>query len=127
MARSSTQPPRRHTGPFDNYAQFWAHYLREHGRARTRLWHFFGTGAAIVCVAGLIATGSLWFLAGAIVAGYGPAWIAHAMIEGNRPATFTHPLWSLISDLRMFGLWLSGRLNSELARAGVPVRRHRGR
>jgi len=127
MARSSTRPPRRHTGPFDDYAQFWAHYLREHGRAETRLWHFFGTGVAIVCIGGLIATGSLWFLAGAIVAGYGPAWIAHMIIEGNWPATFTHPLWSLISDLRMFGLWLSGRLGSELARAGVPVRRRRGR
>jgi len=126
MARSSIRPPRRHTGPFNNYAQFWAHYLREHGRADTRIWHFFGTGAAIVCFAGLIATSSVWFLAGAIVAGYGPAWIAHAIIEGNRPATFTHPLWSLISDLRMFGLWLSGRLGSELARAGVPVRRRRG-
>ena len=125
MARNITRPPRRHTGSFDDYSHFWAHYLREHGRAETRHWHFFGTAIAIVCLAGLAATGSLWFLGGMILAGYGPAWIAHAAFEGNRPATFTHPLWSLVSDLRMFGLWLTGRLDSELARAGVPVRRRR--
>ena len=126
MARNTTRPQRRHTGRFDDYSQFWAHYLREHGRAETRHWHFFGTGIAIVCFAGLLVTGSLWFLVGALLAGYGPAWIAHALYEGNRPATFTHPLWSLASDLRMFGLWMTGRLDSELARAGVPVRRRRG-
>ena len=126
MAHNTTRPQRRRTGSFDNYSQFWAHYLRTHGRAETRLWHFFGTGIAIACLAGLLVTGSLWFLAGALLAGYGPAWLAHAAYEGNRPATFTHPLWSLVSDLRMFGLWLIGRLDSELARAGVPVRRRRG-
>lgn len=126
MAHNPTRPQRRHIGSFDDYSQFWAHYLREHGRAKTRLWHFFGTGTAIVCLVGLLFTGNLWFLAAVLLAGYGPAWIAHAIFEGNRPATFTHPLWSLVSDLRMFGLWLTRRLDSELARAGVPVRRRRG-
>ncbi|MGH7013895.1 MAG: Mpo1-like protein [Stellaceae bacterium] len=126
MARKTTRPQRRRTDPIDDYARFWTHYLREHGCAATRYWHFFGTGAAIVCLAALVATGSVWFLGGAILAGYGPAWIAHAAFEKNHPATFTHPLWSFVSDLRMFGLWLTGRLGSELARAGVPVRRRRG-
>jgi|SRR5487761_47545 len=120
--RSQRERPHR----IDDYAQFWLHYLREHGRATTRNWHFFGTATALVCVVGLVATGSAWFLVAAVAAGYGPAWIAHAAFEKNRPATFGHPMWSLVSDLRMFGLWLTGRLGSELARAGVPVRRRRG-
>jgi len=126
MPRKINRSQRERPDRIDDYAQFWLHYLREHGRATTRNWHFFGTATALVCVVGLVATGSAWFLVAAVAAGYGPAWIAHAAFEKNRPATFGHPMWSLVSDLRMFGLWLTGRLGGELARAGVPVRRRRG-
>lgn len=38
-------------------------------------------------------------------------------MEKNKPATFEYPLWSLVSDFRMFFLWVSGKLDAELEKS----------
>jgi hypothetical protein len=50
-----------------------------------------------------------YILAG-ILCAYAMAWIGHFRIEGNRPATFSYPLWSLIGDFKMWTKMASGQL-----------------
>jgi len=50
------------------------------------------------------------------VLGYGFAWPSHWLIEGNNPASFGHPLWSLRGDLRMLRLTWAGRMGAEVER-----------
>jgi len=105
--------------PVANYAEFWLLYLREHSREDTRAWHVAGTCAAIIVFGMALALSLPGLFAAALLAGYGPAWISHAIVECNRPATFRYPFWSLISDLRMTKAWLAGGLKRELQKACV--------
>ena len=104
------------------YAEFWPHYLRAHSRSHTRTWHYIGTAIAIALLVVMVASSKWWLFPLAILSGYASSWVGHIFVEHNRPATFTHAFWSLISDLRMFGYWMSGKLGRELERAGIPSR-----
>jgi hypothetical protein len=112
--RSMNPAPR-----FASYEEFWPYYLREHARPATRAVHLTGTLVAAAVLLWALLLGPVWLLLLVPLAGYGFAWGSHMLVERNRPATFSHPLWSLWSDLRMAGLMLTGRLGAELRRAGV--------
>lgn len=101
------------------YGEFWPFYLREHSKAGTRLWHIAGTGLAMVLLVAAIAAFDVELFFAAVIVGYAPAWLAHAFVEHNQPATFRYPVWSLISDVRMAAAWLTGGLGAELERAHV--------
>lgn len=101
------------------YKDFWPYYLREHTKPATRGLHYFGTALGLAILVAALVTTNWWLLIAAIVSGYLFAWIGHAFVERNRPATFTYPVWSFASDFRMFGYWLSGRLSGELDRLQI--------
>ncbi|WP_454882727.1 Mpo1-like protein [Sphingomonas oryzagri] len=105
-----------------SFAEFWPFYLREHSRPATRALHYVGTTLVIACLIAGLATGRPLIFCLMPVAGYAFAWLAHFTVEGNRPATFTYPFWSLIADFAMYGCWITGRLGRELARADVARR-----
>jgi hypothetical protein len=103
-----------------DFETFWLRYLADHSDARTRAMHHIGISLALTAIAfGLIVGPLLPFLAAAPVFAYGLAWLSHAIYENNTPTAFGRPWWSLLASFRMYGLWLTGRLDAELARAGV--------
>ena len=106
--------------PIARYADFWPHYLRAHRDKRTRAAHYLGTSTGLLCLLAAPLAGSWRLAVAAPVVGYGCAWFGHVVFEGNRPATFGHPLWSFYSDFRMMGLALTRRLKPELERALQP-------
>jgi hypothetical protein len=108
---------------YTSFSDFWPHYLREHSQSATRRLHYAGTGLVLLLAAAALATRDWRLFAAVPLAGYGFAWFSHAAVERNRPATFTYPLWSLAADFRMAWLWAAGRLDSELAEAGVKPQR----
>jgi hypothetical protein len=107
-------PEEKHV--FASFEEFWPFYVSEHQNKTTRTIHFIGTSAAMAClVAGTIFR-KKWLLALAPIAGYGPAWYSHFFIEGNKPASFKHPLWSLKADLVMWQKIVAGTMDAEVER-----------
>ena len=98
------------------FEEFWPFYVGEHRSPLGRGLHYVGSIAAPLTLVALIASGAWLALPAVLVAGYGPAWFAHFVVEKNRPATFTYPRWSLVADYKMLGLALRGRMADEVTR-----------
>ena len=94
---------------FKSFQEFYPYYLEEHKLPPTKLFHFFGSLGSIVFVILAILTKTTWILLLAALSGYGAAWLSHFFIEKNKPATFTYPFFSLISDYIMFFEILRGK------------------
>lgn len=101
------------------YAEFWPYYLGEHSSAKSRALHFIGSTLAILFLLTGVALMDMRYVGAAVFMGYFFAWIGHFFIEKNRPATFTYPFWSLISDFKMWGLTIVGKMDSELKKAAA--------
>lgn len=92
-----------------SFKEFWPFYLGEHAHVTNRRLHFFGTllvHLLFVAILVLQEWRLLWLLP---VIGYGFAWVGHFVVEKNRPATFTYPLWSLRGDFKLFYEMCRGR------------------
>lgn len=103
----------------ESFDEFWPYYLQEHSSRSNRMVHVAGTSAALLIAGAAIAKRKPKLLALAPVVGYGMAWIGHFVIEKNRPATFQHPLWSLLGDFKMAGMTVTGQMEDELARLNI--------
>lgn len=95
---------------FPTFADFYPFYLREHQNRTNRRLHFFGTSLVLVIAAASLATANWLLLVVLPFAGYGPAWVGHFYFERNKPATFYHPVYSLIGDFRMYVDTWAGRI-----------------
>jgi len=100
---------------FANYEEFFTFYLHEHSDPRNRAMHAAGTILGLCTLIVPFVTGHPWYALLWPVVAYSFAWTGHFLIEGNKPATFGHPFWSFISDFRMLGLMLTGKLKNRMA------------
>lgn len=98
-----------HKQRYKSFSEFWPFYVAEHSRTGTRWLHLLGTTAGLATVAYLIAIGKWWLFPLGFIPGYGCAWLAHFVIEKNKPATFEYPLWSFLADYKMIALMLTNR------------------
>lgn len=95
---------------FDSFDEFYPWYLSEHSNRTSRRLHVVGTGLAMATVAYAVGTRRWPVLLLAPVFGYGFAWVGHYVFEKNRPATFKHPVYSLMGDFRMFKDVVTGEI-----------------
>ncbi len=99
---------------FQSYDEFFTFYLLQHSDPRNRILHAVGTTLGIAVVVLAFVSGHPWYALLFFPVGYGFAWTGHFALEKNKPATFGHPFWSFISDFRMLGLMLTGRLAARM-------------
>jgi hypothetical protein len=99
-----------------SFEEFWPYYVGEHSKKTTRTIHFVGTTAVMGLVAYAAVRRKIWPLLVAPLAGYGPAWFSHFFVEGNKPATFKYPLWSLKADFVMWSKIARGTMDAEVER-----------
>ena len=99
---------------FADYSEFYPFYLTQHTKPLTKLFHFVGTTGGLCFFYQFFLDLYLQYEAKAdidpkyrligfgFLFGYFLAFLSHAFIEKNKPATFKHPLWSFISDFRLW-------------------------
>jgi hypothetical protein len=97
---------------FKNFNDFYPYYLHQHATLACRRLHFIGTCGVISLMILFFFTGNLILLTLIPLMGYGLAWPGHFLFERNRPATFRHPIYSLLGDFRMFWDILAGRVKA---------------
>lgn len=99
------------TARYTSFAEFYPFYLTQHADRMCRRAHFLGSSMALGALAQYVVSMNPWWIAAALVAGYGGAWIGHFMFEKNRPATFSQPLYSFCGDWVMYWQMLTGKLS----------------
>ncbi|RDV28906.1 DUF962 domain-containing protein [Alteromonas aestuariivivens] len=95
---------------FSSFQAFYPYYLQEHKNRTCRRLHVVGSLLVLTILLYAVVFGNwplLWFIP---VVGYGFAWVGHFFFEHNKPATFKHPIYSLMGDWVMLKDVLTGKL-----------------
>lgn len=95
---------------FPSFKAFYPYYLSEHSDPRCRRLHYIGTSMVLILLLYAVVAQQWALLLWIPLLGYGPAWIGHFFFENNKPATFQHPLYSLMGDFVMLWQALTGQL-----------------
>ena len=95
---------------FASFREFYQFYLGEHRDRNCRRMHFAGSTLVLVVLVAALATQRWLLLLLLPLLGYGFAWIGHFVFEKNQPATFRHPLYSLMGDWVMYWQILCGKI-----------------
>ena len=101
---------KKHDRHFGSFKIFYPYYLTEHSNRTSRKLHFIGTFLVLIILFYIIVSRQWWLIVSLPIAGYGFAWLGHYVFEKNKPATFKHPIYSLIGDFVMFRDILMGKI-----------------
>ncbi len=104
--------------PNSTYAEFWHEYMRSHRHPANRALHCLGIVLAVAGLATAAIWGPAWLAVPSIALGYGLSWFGHFVIEGNRPESFGHPVWSLVSAFRMCAETIAGAVSRSIRPRG---------
>jgi len=97
--------------PVKNYHEFYRFYLTEHRNIMNRRLHFLGSSIGLYYITKAIRQRKVRYLVYGLVSGYACAWIGHFVFEKNKPASFKQPIYSFISDWKMFVDILKNKLS----------------
>ncbi len=100
-----------YTLPIKNYHEFYRFYLTEHRNIMSRRLHVEGSSIGLYFFAKGIKQRKVKYFAYGLLSGYACAWIGHFVFEKNKPASFKQPIYSFISDWKMFSDVLRGNLS----------------
>lgn len=100
--------------PYPTLKEFWPFYLSQHRHPLNRAFHFIGSSGVLGLLFWSFWSFNFYWLFVMPFCGYGFAWIGHFFIEKNRPATFTYPLKSFLSDWIMYYYIATFQISKEL-------------
>lgn len=101
---------------YTSFSEFYPYYLTEHSKRGTRILHFIGTTLFFLLLIYSIVSMNGWLFLASVVMAYAFAWVGHFFIEKNKPATFQYPLWSLMSDFKLYFQIIAGKEGWEAKR-----------
>jgi len=105
---------------FENFEQYWPHFLSSHRKASTRWAHVAAVGAGLTGFAFALGRRSVWPGIVGVVAASALANRAHAVFEGHTPentaANPGKPHWAARSFLRLCVRTITGEIEDDLQR-----------